>query len=103
SASVMSRCAGKLPQGHDRSAPSAGLSGSIAEIGYVRCAGQDSAHGLALYADAAAVDNPERLESRVARLFEVGFHDLLYVARGDGVEVEDVGDGNADRLIGVHG
>jgi hypothetical protein len=45
------------------------------------------------------VDDAEGSESETVGFGEVFLDDGLDVARGDGVEVEDVGDGDADWLV----
>jgi hypothetical protein len=63
------------------------------------------ADGLALDADALAVDDADATEAFAAGLAEVLLDDGAHLARGDGVEVEHVGylkpDGLRERVEGV--
>ena len=61
--------------------------------------GQYPAHDLALHADAAAVNDAQGLESELVRLFEIRLDHRLYVARRNSMEVENIGDGDADGLV----
>ena len=56
---------------------------------------------LALHADAASMDNAQELETEAVGFLEVFFDDGLHVARGNAMQIEDVGDGNANG-VGVH-
>ena len=55
---------------------------------------------IALHADAAAVDDAERPKTQAVGFEQVFLHHGLDVARRDGVQIEDVSDGNADGLVG---
>src|SRR5258708_2514713 len=44
------------------------------------------------------MDDAAKLEAETVGFLEVFLDDFLHVARGDGVQVEDVGDGNTNRF-----
>jgi hypothetical protein len=45
------------------------------------------------------MDDPERGESKAVGFVQVLLHDGLHIARGYGVEIEDIGDGDADGFV----
>ena len=63
---------------------------------------QNSASNLALHADSAPVDNPQRAKSHPVRFDEVLFHHGLHVARRHAVQIKDVSDRNPHRFISEH-
>ena len=79
--------------------PAAGLGRGVAEGFDEGGAGEDGADHFALDSDAASVNDAEGLETERARLFEIRFDNGFDVAGRDGVEVEDIGDGDADRFV----
>src|ERR1039458_9526918 len=85
-------------QGDDGRAPTSGLGWGVAVIGHELKAAQRGADDFALHTDAAPVNNTEGFEAQAVGLAKVFFDHRLHVARRDGVEVEDVGDGNANRF-----
>src|ERR1035438_9646997 len=85
-------------QGDDGRSPTPGLGWCVAVIGDELQAGQRGADDFALHADAAPVDNTEGFEAQAVGLAKVFFDDRLDVAGRDRVEVEDVGDANANRF-----
>ena len=88
-----------LPQRHEGRAPASRFRRRILKVRDEARPREDRADDLALDSDAAAVDDAERFEAGVARFDEVFLDYRLHVAGRDGVEIEDVGDGNADRLV----
>src|SRR5216684_364613 len=95
---------GSVAYVHDSSAPSAGFDGCVAKTGDEIRARQHLANELPLHADPAPVNDAQCAKTETARLDEVLLHYGLYVARRHRMQIEHVGDRNADRvLIGVHG
>src|ERR1035438_7268230 len=82
-------------------APSTGFRRRVAERRHKTGAGQDRAHDFALHSDAAAVNDADGAEAHLVRLLQVGLDHTLDVARRHAVQVEDIGDGNADRFAGL--
>jgi hypothetical protein len=85
----------------DSRAPSAGFGRRVPVRRYIAGAGQDRAHDFALHSDAAAVNNADVPETQLMRLFQVGLHHSLHVARRYAVQVEDVGNRDANRFAGI--
>lgn len=83
-------------QGDDGRAPTAGFGGGVAVIGHELQTGERGANDLALHTDAPAMNNAQGFEAEAVGLAQVFFDNWLHVARRDGMEVEDVGDGNAN-------
>jgi hypothetical protein len=79
-------------------APASGFGGSIRELEHVGRTRQDAAHGLALYSNPAPMNNAQRAQPQAARFGEILFDHGFDIARRNGVEVEDISNGNADRL-----
>lgn len=69
-----------LPKGYERSSPASRFHGRIAEIHDAWGVCKDFAHHFALDADAAAVDDPERLQTEFVRFQEV-FLDYSFLVR----------------------
>jgi len=90
-----------LSQSDDGRAPSARFCRSVAELKHEFRTSQDGAHDLTLHAYAASVNNPQRLQAERVSFFQIGLDDILNVARLNCVEIEDIGDGNADGLVGT--
>jgi len=59
---------------------------------------QDRTNHLALDAYAAAVDDAQAHGTQSVRLVKLFLHHGLHIARRNAVQVENVRDGNADRL-----
>ena len=83
-----------------RRAPTAGFRGRIRERFNEGRARQNPAHGLALHADSAAVNDPERMESLAARLQQILLDYAFDVPRSNRVQIEYVSYRNADRASG---
>ena len=81
--------------------PSAGLGRRVSERHHKSGASQDRAHDLALHSDTAAVNDADGAESHLAGLLQVGLDYTLDVARRHAVQIEDIGDGDSDRFIGI--
>jgi hypothetical protein len=90
---TVARC---LAESGDGGAPAAGFAGRIAESNYERRARQHCPHHLALYSDTAAVNDADGLEASGVSFEQIFFDHALDIARGYAVEVEYIGDGNAD-------
>ena len=75
---------------HNSRAPTAGFRRRIAKGGDERRPGEHAPHLLALHSDAAPVDDPQRAETEMVRFGEVLFDHILHVARGEGVEIQNV-------------
>jgi hypothetical protein len=87
-----------LAKSDDGGAPAAGLGGRIPEIGHEFRPREHRAHHLALHADAAPVNNAESPEAGRVRFQQVLLYDAFDIARGHAVKVENIADGNPDRL-----
>jgi hypothetical protein len=59
-------------------------------------------HNAALHTNAAAVNDPHRLQSERPCLFEISFHNCGGFAWMHGVQIEAVTDRYADWLAGIH-
>ena len=86
-------------QGNDGGAPTPRFGGRVAEGFDENGAGQDRAYHFALHADATAMDNAEGFVTQTVSFPEVFFNNFLDVARRHAVEIEDVGDGQADGFL----
>ena len=94
---------GLVDQINDSCAPSTRLGGRIAKTGDKIRAQQHLANQLSLDADTPPVNDAQHAKAETPRLNEVLFHHGLYVARGDSMQVEYVGDRNTDRVpLGFH-
>jgi len=94
----------RLAKGDDGGAPAARLGGRIPEIGHEFRPCEHRAHHLALHADAASVNNAEGLETGRVGFQQVLLYHAFDIARGHTVKVENIADGNPDRLeIGIFG
>lgn len=80
-------------------APPAGFQGRIRKVLNERRSCQDGSNHLALHADPAPVNDAQGLETEAARLFQILLDNRPDIARGNGVKVEYIGDGDADRLF----
>jgi len=87
-----------LAKGDDGGTPAACLGGRIAEIGHEFRPREHGAHHLALHTDAATVNNAKSAESGLVRFQQVFLYDAFDIPRGHTVKVENIADGNADRL-----
>src|ERR1035437_3558480 len=92
----------QLLQVDERRAPTSGVFRCVSESGHQGRTRQDSPDYLPLYADAFAVNDPQRLQSYRGCGLEVSFDRGLDVAWGKGMQIEFSGDGDADRLFGIH-
>src|SRR5437899_240097 len=95
---VRRRQAGTDPQTHKRRAPSAGFRGRIAVILHERGPGEYASDEFPLQSDAPAVNDSQRGEAQSVRLDEILFDDCFDIARRNGVQVENIGDGNTEWL-----
>src|SRR5258708_40263062 len=87
------------PPRHDRRSPATRLGRRILErLDKLRLR-QNAAHDLPLHPDAAPMYDAQRAKPQPARFLEISFDHRLHVARRYGVEIENIGDGNADRLV----
>ncbi len=86
------------PESGDGGAPASGFERGVGEGFDEGRGGEDGADHFALDADAAAVDDADGAEAVETGLVEELLGDGAGVARGDGVEVEGIGDGEADRF-----
>ncbi len=68
---------------------------------YVRIARQDTANGFPLHADAAPVNNAQRVKSEQLHLLQPRFHHPADIAWRNGVQIENIGNGDANGLV-VH-
>jgi len=94
----------RLAKGDDGGAPAARLGWRIPEIGHEFRPCEHRAHHLALHADAASVNNAEGLETGRVGFQQVLLYHAFDIARGHAVKVENIADGNSDRLeIGIFG
>lgn len=80
----------------DGCAPSAGFGGGVRPVLDEGRAGEDAADGLALDADAFAVNDADGAKTRLPRLAQVFFDDAPDITRRDGVEVNDVSNLDAE-------
>lgn len=89
----------RLPERNNGCAPAPGLGWRVGVAGHKRGPAEDLADGVALYADAPAMN-----DSNVAKAFLVSKLQVLFdgwpdVSREKRVKIEDVGNGNLDRLV----
>jgi len=61
-------------------------------------AGEDGADGFTLHADSFAVNDPHHLEAFLMGQTQVLFDDCFNITWTNGVEIEDVGDLDLDRV-----
>src|SRR5437899_9109360 len=90
---------GLVAQINDSCAPSTRFGGRVAKIGDKIRAQQHLANQLPLDSDAAPVNDAQHTKTEAVRLDQVLFHYGLYVAWRHGVQIEHVGDRNADRIL----
>src|SRR5450759_3950841 len=83
----------------DGGAPASGFRRRVPKLGHKRSAGKHGADGFALRSDAAPVDDPQGAVAHPVRFDEVFFNNGAHVPRRDAVQVEHIGDGNADGLV----
>ena len=86
-------------QGDDGGAPASGFRRCVVKLRHKRRAREHGADHFALHADAASVDDAQRAKAQAVRFDEVFFHNRAYVAGRNGVQVEHIGDGNADGFV----
>ncbi len=92
-----------MPEGYERGAPAAGAFGGGGGGFDERRAGENAADGFALDANSLPVDDAEVDEALFPGGFEIGLDDAFDIAGRDGVEVENVGDGEFKYVVfGVH-
>src|SRR5690349_25048266 len=91
----------RLFERDDGGSPTAGFAGSVAVFQYVRSARENAPDDFPLDSDAAPVNDPQSLEPAAPCFFQVLLDDRLDVARRDRMEIEDVGDRNGDRIVGI--
>ena len=60
---------------------------------------QHAAYDLPLHTDPPPVNNTQRSESQLVRLFQISLHDALHIPRRNAVQIENIRDGNAYRLV----
>jgi len=95
-----SDCRLRAPQVDDRGAPATCLAGRVLEVGNEFGSGEDGADHLPLDADSAAMDNAEGSKSETVGFGQILLNDCLHIAGWYGMQVEDVGDWDADGLVG---
>jgi hypothetical protein len=88
-----------LLQGYYRRSPAAGLRRSIAITFHKRSSGQDRSNYLTLHTNSPAVNDPQSFETYPASFFQVLFDDGLDIPGRNAVQIEYIGDGNADWLF----
>jgi len=86
-------------QVHDGRSPTARFRRRIAKRFYEICLLKYAPNNLALHPNPPPVNNPQCAESHPVRFFQISFHYAPDIARRKGMEIENVGDGNANRLI----
>ena len=84
-----------LPQPYDGSAPPSCLGRRVVKRDDERRASQHRAHNLPLHADAAAVNDAQGFQPQTVCFFKIGFDSDGDLLRLEGVQVKDVGNGNA--------
>ena len=77
------------------------LQRSIPIIRNERRAGENGADHFTLHSDAAAMNNPQCLEAQPVSFGEIFFHYRFDVARGNGVQIENIFYGDPDRFFGI--
>lgn len=60
---------------------------------------QHAPHCLALNADAATVNNPERFQTKLVSFYDIFFNDAFDIPRWNCVEVEDVVDWYSEGIL----
>lgn len=85
-------------QYHDRRAPAAAGLVRKAVGGNVRQLRQQGMHGLALRADALAVDDAHLQDVALQASFEIVPHNILDLLGPEGVQVQRAVDGKFDRI-----
>jgi hypothetical protein len=88
-----------MTERHDRSAPTSGFHGRIAERMDELGPREHRLHHFTLNADASSMNDPQRRQSKFVRFFEVSFDGSFRVAGRDGMEVENVRDRDSDGFI----
>jgi hypothetical protein len=63
--------------------------------------GENGANHFPLYSDAAAMNNPQCFEAEPVGFEEIFFNDGFHIARRDGVQIENVFDGDSDGDFGI--
>jgi len=82
-------------------APSPCFRRRVAVRRYKARAGQHRAHGFALHADSAPVNDADGTKAELLRFLEVGLDHALDIARRHAVQVEDIRDGDPDWFAGI--
>src|SRR4051794_2951486 len=88
-----------VAESHYRRTPPAGLARGIGKAVHERCTVQYPPYDFALNAYPAPVDDANEPEPKGVCFFEVGFDNSFYIARGHGVEIENVRDRDANRFL----
>src|ERR1035438_9171744 len=89
-------------QRHNRRTPAAGFQWRVAELRHKFRSRKNRSHRLPLHADAPAVDDAQLAQTEPVRLNQIFFDYGFDVTWGNAVEVQNIGDGNPDRLFIVH-
>jgi hypothetical protein len=89
-------------QRHHRGAPASGFKRSITERRNIVRAAQYSPYRFALDADAAAVDDSQRLQAAFPGLLQVSLHNALYVLRRDAMKIQNIGHVDPNRFLVMH-
>jgi hypothetical protein len=82
--------------------PAACFRGSVAESHDERSSCEDAADDFALHADTAPVNDSEGCKTEAAGFDQIFFHDCGHVAWGECVEIENVSNGDTNRLNVLH-
>src|ERR1035437_2831319 len=90
---------GRSVECDDGGAPASGFRRCVAKPGHKGCPGKHGADDFALRSDAAPMDDAQGAVAHPARFDEVFFHDGAYVPGRDGVQVEHIGDRNANGFV----
>jgi hypothetical protein len=83
---------------YDGGSPASGFERGVAKGGHEGCPGEETPDHFALYADAASMDDPKAAEAEAMGLGEIFLDHGLHVSRGEGVEVENIGDRDDNRF-----
>ena len=91
----------RLAEGDHGGSPATAFERGVMEREDVGIAGQDGAYSFALDTDAPAMNNPERLQTSTFHFFEPSENHAFHIARGDGMEIENIRDGDDDGFVGI--
>jgi hypothetical protein len=92
-----------LQERHHGGAPSPGFGRRILKPCHELRPGQHCAHRFALDPDAASMNDPQCFQSHSVCFFQISFDYGFHIARGHRMQIEDVGYGNADGFVEIHG